>query len=229
MVITLAPSDLDYAPLKCKRCFYLKKKEKLSPGGFPPPVFSNFDVVQKDYFKKLNTKDLTNDLPDGRFLQQNELPGRIVSSELEDLKKRKFILGGTPDIVIKFNDNSYGILDFKTTNLSDTKSANYKYQLEAYAQIFTYPGMTKSKKTPKLEPITHIGILQFFPKNISSHRENKANLEMQMSYSPLKRNVDNFYEHITFVMDILNSDQVPELTNECELCNFIKNSSLLKN
>lgn len=224
MGITLAPSDLDYAPLKCKRCFYLKKKEKLSPGGFPPPVFSNFDVVQKDYFKKLNTKDLTNDLPDGRFLQQNELPGRIVSSELEDLKKRKFILGGTPDIVIKFNDNSYGILDFKTTNLSDTKSDNYKYQLEAYAQIFTYPGAIKSGKTPKLQPITHLGILQFFPKKILSHEEYNANLQMQMSYSPLKRNVDDFYKHITFIIDILNSDKIPNFTDECEQCNFTKNS-----
>jgi hypothetical protein len=227
MTITLAPSDLDYAPLKCKRCFYLKKKEKLSPGGFPPPVFSNFDVVQKDYFKTLSTKDLTNDLPEGRFLQKDELPGRIVSHELEDLKKRKFILGGTPDIVIKFKDNSYGILDFKTTNLSETKSQNYKYQLEAYAQIFTFPGAIKSGETPKLEPITHLGILQFFPKKITSHAEDNANLQMQMSYSPLVRDIDNFYKHITFVIDILNADKIPNFSDECEQCSFTKKSSKL--
>ena len=222
MIITLAPSDLDYTPLKCKRCFYLKKKEKLSPGGFPPPVFSNFDVVQKDYFKTLSTKDLTNDLPEGRFLQKDESPGRIVSRELEDLKKRKFILGGTPDIVIKFKDNSYGILDFKTTNLSDTKSENYKYQLEAYAQIFTYPGAIKSGATPKLKPITHLGILQFFPKKITSHDEFSANLQMQMSYSPLVRDIDNFYKHITFVIDILDSNKIPDFSDECEQCCFTK-------
>jgi hypothetical protein len=227
MTTTLAPSDLDYAPLKCKRCFYLKKKEKLSPGGFPPPVFSNFDVVQKDYFKTLSTKDLTNDLPEGRFLQKDELPGRIVSRELEDLKKRKFILGGTPDIVIKFKDNSYGILDFKTTNLSETKSQNYKYQLEAYAQIFTFPGAIKSGETPKLEPITHLGILQFFPKKITSHAEDNANLQMQMSYSPLVRDIDNFYKHITFVIDILNDDKIPNFSDECEQCSFTKKSSKL--
>jgi hypothetical protein len=227
MIITLAPSDLDYTPLKCKRCFYLKKKEKLSPGGFPPPVFSNFDVVQKDYFKTLSTKDLTNDLPDGRFLQKNELPGRIVSRELEDLNKRKFILGGTPDIVIKFKDNSYGILDFKTTNLSETKSENYKYQLEAYAQIFTFPGAIKSGATPKLEPITHLGILQFFPKKITSHEKSSANLQMQMSYSPLVRDIDNFYKHITFVIDILKNDKIPNFSDECEQCSFTKKSSKL--
>jgi hypothetical protein len=227
MTTTLAPSDLDYAPLKCKRCFYLKKKEKLSPGGFPPPVFSNFDVVQKDYFKTLSTKDLTNDLPEGRFLQKDELPGRIVSRELEDLKKRKFILGGTPDIVIKFKDNSYGILDFKTTNLSETKSQNYKYQLEAYAQIFTFPGAIKSGETPKLEPITHLGILQFFPKKITSHAEDNANLQMQMSYSPLVRDIDNFYKHITFVIDILNADKIPNFSDECEQCSFTEKSSKL--
>jgi hypothetical protein len=221
MLFTLAPSDLDYSPKKCERCFYLKKVKKISTDNFPPPVFSNFDSIQKNYFKNLNTKDLTDQLPKGRFLTKDELPGKIFSQELKDLKGRKFILGGTPDIVVQFEDNSYGILDFKTTNLSDTKSENYKYQLEAYAQIFTYPGESKSKKTPKLEPIICLGILQFFPYKIFSHLNYKAHLEMEMSYSPLKRDIQDFYRHITFVLDILSLDKEPEFNRDCNKCNFV--------
>ena len=54
-VIMLAPSDLDYGPEKCPRCFVLKKKHGIATNSFPPPVFSNFDVVQQRYFKN---KDL---------------------------------------------------------------------------------------------------------------------------------------------------------------------------
>ena len=53
--ITLAPSELDYKPKKCERCFYLEKNYKIAPKDFPPPVFSRFDVVQQAYYKDKNT------------------------------------------------------------------------------------------------------------------------------------------------------------------------------
>ena len=53
----------------------------------------------------------------------------------------------------------FGIIDFKTTNIDPNKSQKYKFQLEAYAQIFTYPGETKKTKTPKLGPIN---VMEFF-------------------------------------------------------------------
>ena len=36
--IILAPSELDYKPKKCERCFYLEKNYKIAPKDFPPPV-----------------------------------------------------------------------------------------------------------------------------------------------------------------------------------------------
>ena len=50
-MLVLAPSELDYKPKKCKRCFYLEKNHKIGPKDFPPPVFSRFDVVQQAYYK----------------------------------------------------------------------------------------------------------------------------------------------------------------------------------
>ena len=166
----LAPSELDYKAKKCKRCFYIHKKERISSGNFPPPVFSSFDVCQTNYFKSKNCSDLTDQLPEGRFMTSNELPGKISSVELQDNKKRSFILQGKPDIVIKFEKEGYGIIDFKTTNLKDTKSESYKYQLEAYAQIFTNPGGTKTAKTPKLTQL-HIWVLCNFTQLKSSNTE----------------------------------------------------------
>ena len=223
----LAPSELDYKAKKCKRCFYIHKKDKISSGNFPPPVFSSFDVCQTNYFKSKNCSDLTDQLPEGRFMTSNELPGKISSIEMQDNKKRSFILQGKPDIVIKFEKEGYGIIDFKTTNLKDTKSESYKYQLEAYAQIFTNPGGTKTAKTPKLTPITHMGIMQFYPTEIFEHRDNECDLRMKTQYSPLKRDEKDFLNHITNIIDLLEENKVPDFNPSCNECSFvIKQNSL---
>ena len=69
-MLVLAPSELDYKPKKCQRCFYLEKNHKIGPKDFPPPVFSRFDIVQQAYYKDRNTSDLTNELPSGRITFQ---------------------------------------------------------------------------------------------------------------------------------------------------------------
>ena len=224
-ILVLAPSELDYKPKKCQRCFYLEKNYKIGPKDFPPPVFSRFDVVQQAYYKDKNTSDLTKELPAGRIMNKDELPGRVVSETLTDNKGRKFILGGRPDIVIKFDKGGYGIIDFKTTKISDDKSENYKHQLEAYAQIFSKPGSTKSKKTPLLTPISHMGILQFDPSDIQSHNNDSCDMRMNISYSPLKRDEKDFFENITKIIDILNNPSIPNFTEDCNFCKFVKQQS----
>jgi len=218
----LAPSDLDYGIDKCPRCFYLKKKFNISTHSYPPPVFSNFDVVQQRYFKNKNVSELAYELPSGKIMGPDELPGRIVSDVLKDNKQRPFKLGGRPDIVIEFDDpnQGYGIIDFKTTNIDPLKSEKYKFQLEAYAQIFTHPGETIKSKTPKLGPIYEMGVLQFFPQEIFAHERNQCDLEMRMSYSPWRRNPQEFYDHITKILDLLLEDDLPRFTSDCGECNF---------
>ena len=221
-ILVLAPSELDYKAKKCYRCFYLEKNKKIATKAFPPPVFSRFDVVQQAYYKDKNTSDLTKELPEGRIMNKDELPGRVVSQTLRDNKRRSFILGGRPDIVIKFDQGGYGIIDFKTTKISEDKSENYKHQLEAYAQIFSKPGATKSKKTPLLNPITHMGILQFDPSDIQTHNENSCDMRMNISFSPLRRDEKDFFENITQIIDIINQSEVPDFTEDCNDCQFVK-------
>jgi len=226
-IITLAPSELDYMPMKCPRCFYLAKVKKISLKNFPPPVFSNFDVVQQEYFKTKNTSSLSSCLPSGKIMQKDELPGRVVSTTLKDNKGREFILGGRPDVVIAFDDKSYGIIDFKTTNIKADKAESYRYQLEAYRHIFTYPGTIKKGPTPKLIPITHMGVLQFFPQSIFDQDEKGCHLNMEMAYSPLEQNNDLFLGRITYIMDILHSQKIPAINSTCYDCNFVEQQGKL--
>ena len=224
---TFSPSELDYQAKKCQRCYYISKKFKLSDGGRPPPVFSSLDANQKPYYKKINTKKWCEGLLEGTFLDKNELPGKITSEGLLDNKDRKFKLNGIPDIVIKFKEGGYGIYDFKTTIIKPDKSENYKYQLEAYAQIFANPGSTKTSKTPKLIPIKQMGIVQFEPNEIITHSKKDHNMKFKVSFSPLKRNEKEFYNFITNLIDLLEHNTTPPFSSKCSLCYFTQSNSKL--
>ena len=225
------PSELDF--IKCKRCYYIKKIKKLEYRGTFPQVFNDFDRDQKNYFISKNANVLSEKLPKGNFfttvtkddmkerkknnltkLSELELPTTIKSKELKDKKKRTFAIAGKPDLVIKF-DKGYGILDFKTTGEID-KTKNYKYQLEAYAQILENP----DNDTPKLSPITLIGLIQFTPEKIISHDSSSVSQKMKMQYFSIDRNKDDFYNRITELIDILEKKQVPVFDARCELCNY---------
>ena len=221
-ITTLSPSSLDYQP-NCPRCFYLDKKFNIKTKNFPPPVFNKIDSIQKDYFTNKNTQDLSSDLPSGIFFQEDELPGKVMSKILKDNKDRKFQLLGIPDLVVKFDNNEFGIIDFKTTKASSNKSDFYKYQLEAYAQIFENPGEINGETTPNLSPISHLGILQFDPHKIITNDGDNCSMIINMDYSPiLKRNSEQFYNKITEIIDILSQDSIPEVSDNCTDCNFYK-------
>ena len=130
--------------------------------------------------------------------------------------QQKFTLGGIPDLVVKFED-SFGILDFKTTGEKD-KTQNYKYQLEAYAQIFENP----DDITPKLFPVSLMGLIQFTPKEIISNNINSISQNMKMQYFNLDRTEEhknNFYQFVTGLIDILEKNQVPVFDARCGTCN----------
>ena len=59
-------------------------------------------------------------------MAKDELPGKITSQGLKDNKNRSFKLEGKPDIVVQFEKEGYGIIDFKTTILKEDKSESYK-------------------------------------------------------------------------------------------------------
>ena len=113
-------------------------------------------------------------------------------------------------------------MDFKTTGEKD-KTKNYKYQLEAYAQILENP----DNDTPKLSPITLIGLIQFTPEKIISHDSSSVSHKMKMQYFSIDRNKDDFYNRITELIDILEKKQVPVFDARCELCNYSRETAKL--
>lgn len=232
--LKFSPSGLTY--IYCKRCFYLSYKYGINYSAGFPGVFSTLDVAHKNRFQDLSTREMFSKFPDGKFyktvsadvvkvrkknkepqFKKMELPGFIKSGILIDNKDREFYLAGKPDLVVKFDDNTYGILDFKTTS-EDDKTQAYKHQLEAYAQIFQTPGATGVAETPKLFPISYMGLIQFTPKDIFEHNDTNYKQNFNINHYQLKRDTDDFYNHITNLIDIILNDKIPIFNNKCSIC-----------
>ena len=67
-----------------------------------------------------------------------------------------------------------------------------------------------------------MGILQFDPSDIQSHNNTSCNMKMNISYSPLKRDEKDFFENITKIIDIIKTSSIPNFTEDCNYCNFVK-------
>jgi hypothetical protein len=249
MLYKFAPSDVTFA--NCDRCYYLNKKFGIKYEKPFPGVFSTLDVSQKKYFISMKTEDFVPALPKGRFfttpsadlkksrkkekeeeiqIKNLELPGTIISRTLKDNKSRDFYLIGKPDLVIKFDEKGYGIMDFKTTTEED-KTQGYRFQLEAYAQIFENPGELKSSKTPELSPITHLGLIQFTPKNIYKHDNEMFQQNFKINYSPLIRNkesIEDFFNQSTRLIDILEQVKSPERKPDCKIFSDYERSLIVE-
>ena len=119
---------------------------------------------------------------------------------LKDNKGRDFKLVGIPDLVIEFEDKTYGIIDFKTTKISEKKADFYKFQLEAYATIFENPGEINSIKTPLLSPVTKLAILQFDPLKIENKNRMNCNFIFDIGYVELENRI---YESVCHTRSFL--------------------------
>ena len=178
-VYIISPSALSY---KCNHCEYLKHHYNLENRGVPVGVTQTLDNKEKEFFIKQGTKAI-DDIPKGKIID----PGSQTFSSIEfsDLKGRKFRIRGKGDGIIKFDDGTSGIIDYKTSKFKkndkkdysfkdkdlDKKITEYTPQLHAYAMLYENLDTNKDflgkeykiwykkkfKKTPLLSK-THEGV-----------------------------------------------------------------------
>ena len=72
-----------------------------------------------------------------------------------------------------------------------------------------------------------MGIIQFEPSELISHNKKEHNMKFDVSFSPLKRDEKDFYDHITKLIDLIEKPDPPEFSDDCSLCQFTEINSNL--
>tara|TARA_B100001057_G_scaffold469926_1_gene530726 strand:+ start:62 stop:691 length:630 start_codon:yes stop_codon:yes gene_type:complete len=190
------------------------------PRGIMPSIFIKIDGIMKDYFEGKSPKDITTELPDGKV----EFGDRWIQSKpfLDKKTGNRCFIKGKTDTVLGFNDNTFGVVDFKTSNVKDGNVEKYSRQLHAYSLALENAEPGK----PSLKPISRIGLFVVEPNLFLKNEHNEYLFKNIVKWQEIPRNDIGFFDFLREVMSLLSQDKIPDAGPYCSHCEYIKKNKL---
>ncbi len=212
----LSPSDLTFGYQGCKRCFYLKVVHGISQPSIPlPSIFTQIANLLKNHYDGKHTSSLHTALPPGAVI----LGEKRVKSSVIQLPNHEdtCYISGRFDIVLSFDDGSYGVIDFKTGNPSKESANLYKRQLQAYAYALENPAF----RALAISPITKLGLLYFYPSGINQNNLEKLSYEAEITWIEVEKDEDSFLGFVDDVLGFLELLEAPGCSPTCQWCGYL--------
>lgn len=212
----LSPSDLTFVYQGCKRCFYQKVVNNIVQPSIPlPSIFSQIASLLKNHYDGKHTSELHVDLPPG-IVSYGEKYVRSQNIELLNHNATCYI-NGRFDIAVSFDDGTYGVIDFKTSNPSKDSANMYSRQLHAYAYALEHP----TAGSLELSPITKLGLLYFYPDSINQQSNERLSYGAEITWVEIEKDERGFLNFIDEVLDVLELPEAPEQSPNCQWCNYL--------
>jgi len=211
----LSPSDLTFLWDECQRCFYLKVVHKFNRPGMPfPKIFTQIDRLMKEFFYQLPSEEISPELPPGRVA----FADKWVYSEPISSPNRSCscYIRGVLDTVLQFEDQSYAVVDFKTTQPKPEHINFYSRQLHAYTFALENPHPGKFS----LKPVAKMGLLCVEPTRMNRTRQGNLAYEGQVTWLDCPKDEAAFLAFIDQVLEVLDQQEPPEANPECGFCNY---------
>ena len=209
---TIAASDLTFLWRDCQRCFYMKIVHGVRRPASIPHVFTVLDREQRRFFDGRDPTEVHPSLPHGSLLCDETT---VLSAPLDvpgtDGRVR---LRGILDCLAVFNDHTFGVIDFKTTEPRDKTAQLYRSQLHAYALALEHP---ESPQPPR-PPVAVLGLMCFQPRGMARLTDKSYVYITVPAWIPIKRDDKWFYGFLGEVCDVLAADAPPPPSERCAWC-----------
>jgi len=217
----LSPSDLTFLWDECQRCFYLKVVHDFRRPATPfPGIFSQIDSLMKDFYLNKPTQAMHPSLPSGTIFAAGKWV-ESASIRLPGLEVECFIKG-IFDTVLKFEDGSYAVVDFKTTVPGEDHLPFYARQLQAYAYALEHAAPTQLS----LKPISLLGLLCFDPQLMDMDEQGRLTYRGPAVWQPIPMDEGAFLEFISQVLQVLALPEPPPPAEKCEFCKYRERAHL---
>ncbi len=215
MTWKLSPSDLTFLWDECQRCFYLKVVHGFSRPFSPmPKIFNQIDKLMKDFFEGKPTVEISSALPDGvvRFGEKwvTSQPIALPNHHSSCFIKGKF------DTVVEFADQSFGIVDFKTSAAKPEHIPFYSRQLHAYAYALENP----APGNLSLSPISRLGLLCVEPVQMDRTQSGQVAYLGNVTWLDCPKDNRQFLDFIDQVLTIIEQPSPPPSNPECIWCKY---------
>jgi PD-(D/E)XK nuclease superfamily len=231
--VRLAPSDFAFLWEECRRCFYLKAQKQLYRPRAPfPSIFSAIDLAMKRHLRGLRTTDVLPEMKPGVFLCEDDDAWVECAPIVPPGCTRPVFIRGMLDCLVRFDDGTFGVIDFKTSDASRS-SALYSRQLHAYAAAIERPapGSELVQGT-----VSDLGLVIYQPDAFTALAPTGAAMTGSLTYVNIPRDDDAFVAFLGSVMRIVEADDPPpppkptkkswaSVVTSCPYCQFLHDAS----
>ena len=213
--IKLSPSDLTFLWNECPRCFYLKYIHGINRPAAPfPAIFGAIDRLMKAQYAGRPSSDLDPSLPPGLISVTEQwiesipisLPGHPLSC----------FLRGKLDALIGFDDGSYGLVDFKTSEPKREHIPFYSRQLHAYAYSLEHPHPGRLG----LSPISRLGLFVEAPHATLAASTGEISFHFRTSWLEVPYLEQGFIRFVDQVLSLLELPEPPLANDVCTYCQY---------
>ena len=215
-IYSLIPSDLTFLWDGCKRCFYLKVKHNIGYRGPFPGMFGKMGDLTSRYYLDKPASELSPELPAGvvKFREKWVKSAPISFPE----PASQCVIRGRFDAIMAFEDGSYGIIDYKTSDASEEKAAFYSRQLSAYAYALENP----APGALSISPITRLGLFIITPDRFEQMPNGELAFVTRTTWMDVPRDDATFLALLRKIVTLLDQPTPPDPAEDCGLCNYRK-------
>ncbi len=176
-------------------------------------IFSAIAGRQKVFYADKRTEEFCPQLPPGIVLYGEKW---VQSQPIGSSAYHSCFIKGKFDAVVKFDDGSYGVIDFKTASPSDEKAEMYGRQLHAYSYALENP----SDGALHLTPISKLGLIFFEPDIFEQQSLERQIFSGRVVWIEVARNDEAFRGFISEVMQVLVMETPPKASSDCAWCQY---------
>jgi hypothetical protein len=192
----------------------MKVKHNIGYSGPFPGMFGTMGNLTSNFYQDQPTAALSPTLPAGivkfkeKWVKSSPIRFPGISSQC--------MIRGRFDAVVAFEDGSYGIIDYKTSDASDEKAAFYSRQLSAYAYALENP----ATGALGLSPIGRLGLFIITPQRYELTPSGEAAFITRTTWMDVARDDNSFMEFLGVVMAVLDAPHAPASAEGCALCTY---------
>jgi hypothetical protein len=179
-----------------------------------PGIFAKIDSMMKRYFDALTTADIALALPSGTV----EFSDKLVESRpvVFPGHESTCFIRGKFDTVVRFDDGSYGVIDFKTSGAKGGQGQRYSRQLHSYAYALENPAPGRLH----LAPVSRLGLLCVEPVEMLSYGEGSYAYRSEPAWIDCPKADGAFMEFLREVLDVLDAPEPPQAGPDCRWCQY---------
>jgi hypothetical protein len=168
----------------------------------------------KDYFEGRPTADIDSKLPAGK-VQFGEKWVESLPAIIPEHSAQCYIKGKL-DTIVAFDDGSYGVIDFKTSEPKPQHVAFYGRQLHAYVHALEHAALGKFA----LSPISTLGLLVVAPNAMNLTASGQIAYLGGVTWMEIPRDDSLFSDFLGQVLDVLEQPSAPPASEKCVYCQY---------